>query len=168
MGSPFNLDSFMAEINDRFDLDNDQNQAAANENQNAELADLANNQEGALEQNTVTDTDTIAGDAGDIELDGKQVVNFGNADGGDGFGFGGITGDGGDADASGGDGGFGGSNEVDVDVDAEADQNFDSDQDVDQNSDQEGENDLDADSDTDIDNESEIEDESDDVQELVI
>lgn len=32
MSQPFNLDSFMAEINDRFDLDNDvvQDQAAAN------------------------------------------------------------------------------------------------------------------------------------------
>ena len=50
MGSPFNLDSFLADIDERFDLDNDQvqdqDQAAANENNNAELADVANDAAG--------------------------------------------------------------------------------------------------------------------------
>ena len=79
MSQPFNLDSFMAEINDRFDLDNDvvQDQAAANENQNAELADLANTQQGALDQNVDTDTNTVAGDGGN-----GGVAVTGSADGG--------------------------------------------------------------------------------------
>ena len=186
MASPFNLDSFLADIDQRFDLDNDvvQEQAAANENNNAELADLGNTQLGDLDQVPVTETNTMAGDGGDggvavggdsgsadgtgvggdggsITLDGKQNVNFGDSYGGAGIGVGGTTGDGGNASADGGDGG---SNDVDVDVDAEADQDFDSDQDVDQEADQDGTNVLDADADdrhdTDIDNDSDMEDES--------
>jgi len=132
MGSPFSLDKFMTEINSRFDLDNDnvqdQDQAAANENNNAELADLGNEQLGALDQAFDTETNTVAGDGGaggvavggdsgsadgtgiggdggSISLDGNQNVNFGDSSGGAGLGLGGITGDGGDASADGGDGG---------------------------------------------------------------
>ena len=180
--------SFLAGIDEKFNLDDDQiqdqDQAAANANNSAELADVRNEQLGALDQNTDTETNTVAGDGGaggvavggdsgsadgtgiggdggSIRLDGNQNVNFGDSSGGAGLGFGGVTGDGGDASADGGDGG---SNDVRVDVDADADQRFDSDQDVEQDSDQDGTNvqdaDADADSDTNIDNETDVEDES--------
>ncbi len=58
MGSPFNVQSFLAGIDEKFNLDDDQiqnqdqDQAAANANNNAELADVRNEQLGALDQNT--------------------------------------------------------------------------------------------------------------------
>ena len=64
----FNVGNFLNDINERFDLDSDQiqdqDQAAANENNNAELADVANTQLGALDQVLDTETNTVAGDGG--------------------------------------------------------------------------------------------------------
>ena len=120
MGSPinFNIEDFLQQV--------EQNQAAANPNNNAELADLDTTQLGALDQILGTETTTVGGaggaggtavggdssadgtgvggDAGDIRLDGNQNVNFGSSQGGAGVGIGGVS-SGGDADASGGDGG---------------------------------------------------------------
>ena len=190
MGSPFNLDSFLADIDERFNLDNDQiqdqDQAAANENNSAELADVGNEQLGALDQDTSTprptpwpataapaaspsaataaartapaSVATAAASRSTATRTSTSVTPRVAA----GLGFGGTTGDGGDASADGGDGG---SNDVDVDVDADADQDFDSDQDVEQDSDQDGDERprrRRRQRRTDIDNETDVEDESED------
>ena len=83
MSSPFSVDKFLADIDTRFNLDDDQiqdqDQAAANENNSAQLADVANTQLGALDQALDTETNTVAGagGAGGVAVGGSG----GSADG---------------------------------------------------------------------------------------
>ena len=95
MSSPFNLDSFMAEINERFDLDNDQTRTRTRprptRTRTPSSPTWPTTSRAHLEQNLVTDTDTIAGDGGAGGAGGIAVG--GSSGSADGTGVGGDAGD---------------------------------------------------------------------------
>src|SRR5689334_3769210 len=160
--NPFDLNTFLTEINDRLDNNQVQDQTAAGEAQSAQVGEQTNTQAASQDQNTDTNTATQAGSggaggvalggaggsadggggfgfggiAGGIDQEGKTNINFGDGGQANGVGVGGdagIAGDGGNADAAGGDGGDAVSN---VGVDAEASQDQSSNQDLPQETDQ--------------------------------
>jgi hypothetical protein len=158
MSNPINVNEFLADLTENLDFDlnldqaNDlQQQAAlANPQLSEQASTQAGNQESALDQDTNTVTETVAGDGGNggvaLAGDGGNIaqgglvnVNFGPA------------GDGGDANANGGDGGDAKS-EVVVQPEQRNDQDFaqENDQDTDQESTQVSDQDADLEARADV------------------
>jgi hypothetical protein len=168
MGQPFDVESFISNLNE--DIDQTVDQATGQDQEAAQVADVSQGDQ-SNEQVLAQDVDTttvggdggtatsvggaggagtgVGGDAGDIDQDGKFNINFGDSEGGAGTGVGGDGGDAGDADASGGN--------ASADVIVEGSQDSDQNEEIDLEQDLEQEEDSDQDAENDAEQEEEVE-----------